>query len=161
MKDTRKVVTIVIFFIVFSIVAGYAAGYLVYKEYKKKTAILEREAKEKFEKLELSLKSLYGALENTMDENKIERKKALAVVEDIREGIGEWKKDQASIIAELKDTIKQLKVGKLTRMVENLQDDIDKFKMTVQDLDIKVDEVTRGEGAGLDNVDLGRISVKK
>ena len=51
----------------------------------------------------------------------------------------------------------------LTRVVENLQDDINKFKMTVQDLEAKLDEARDLKSAkeGIEGVDLGKISVKK
>ena len=49
-------------------------------------------------------------------------------------------------------------------MVENLQDDIAGFKMTMQDLDMKIDEVRDKKAnseTNLNSVNLGRISVKK
>ena len=58
-------------------------------------------------------------------------------------------------ISDLRGEIEDLKVNKLTRMVQNLEDEVVKFKMKMQDLDLKLDE-TRGV-----KVDLGKISIKK
>lgn len=164
MKNANAIITLLIFLIVASIAAGYAAGFFVYREYQQKTACLERQVEDRFGKVEDSLKDFYISLENAMDENKIERKKALAVVEKMKEDMEEWKKGYASAIAELGRTIENLKVERLTRMVENLQDNIDDFRMTMQDLDIKVEEV-RGARADSkidpNSIDLGKISVKK
>lgn len=164
MKSARVIIVLLVFLIIVSIAAGYLAGFFVYKEYKEKTAILEKQVKDRFGSVENNLKKLYATMENTMDENKIERKKALAVARDIKKGIEEWEKGYMATIVELKDIIDDLKVEKLTRRVENLQDDIAGFKMTMQDLDIKIDEVRDKKAnsrANLDSVNLGRISVKK
>lgn len=164
MKNAKVIIALLVFLIIISIAAGYLAGFFVYKEYKEKTAYLEKQAEDRFGRVESTLKKLYVTLKNTMDENKIERKKALAVVGDIKEGIKEWKRRHMATISELKEAIDDLKVEKLTRMVENLQDDIIGFKMTMQDLDIKIDEVRDKKAKSemnLNSVNLGRISVKK
>ena len=163
MKNAKVIITLLVFLIIVSIAAGYLAGFFVYKEYKERTAYLEKQAEVRFGSIENALKKLYVTLENTMDENKIERKKTLAVVGDMKEGIEGWKRGYAATIVELRETINNLKVEKLTRMVENLQDNISGFKMTMQDLDIKIDDVRDRKAnseTNLNSVNLGRISVK-
>src|SRR4030042_136648 len=99
MKNANTIIALLIFLIVISIAAGYAAGFFVYREYQQKTAYLERQAEDKFGKVEDNLRNLYITLENTVDENKVEREKALAVIEEIKGGIEEWKRGYASTIA--------------------------------------------------------------
>lgn len=164
MKNAKTIIALLIFFIIVSIAAGYAAGFFVYREYQQKTALLEREAAKKFSEVEEELKELYLALETSMDESKAEREKALAIIEGVKEGIEDWEKEYVLVLTELRETIDSLKVQKLTRMVENLQDDIDRFKVTMQDLDMEIDEVrgaNREPLRDIQGIDLGRISVKK
>lgn len=150
-----------------SIGAGYAAGYFVYKQYTTKTAEMERQAGLNYEKLQKELKDFYVTLENTIDENKIDRAQFVAHIEKIKEDLKGWEKGYRESLAGLQSEIENLKIDRLTYMVEKLQDDIQGFRMTVQDMDMQMDEV-RGAAADIRNlreqdlgIDLGRISVGK
>ncbi|NQT74927.1 MAG: hypothetical protein HQ566_00220 [Candidatus Omnitrophica bacterium] len=155
MKDAKSIITIIAISVVISIIAGYAAGFFVYREYKQKTAYLDEQARstmDKFGELEGGLKELYVSIENTVSENKMEREDLLSAIEKIKENLKEWERGYRTTLSELKGEIEDLKIGRLTRMVEKLQDEVDDFKMKMQDLELK-DEV--------EGVDLGKISVGK
>ena len=167
MKNAKLASGLLMMVIFFSIGAGYVAGYFVYTDYKEKTAYLDSRTKfaiGKFKKMEKDLKKLYIALENTADESKIETRKVLSRLEAINEDIGEWKSGYKTTVSKLRGDIDDLKVDKLTRMVDRLQRDINGFKMRVQDMDLKIDEA-RGTSPGIRkeaiNIDLGKISVGK
>ncbi|MFC1621324.1 hypothetical protein ACFL2G_03360 [Candidatus Omnitrophota bacterium] len=167
MKNAKLTSGLLIMVIFFSIGSGYIAGYFVYTDYKEKTAYLDsrtRFAIGKFEEMEKDLKKLYIALQDTADESKMETRKVLSRLEAISEDIGEWKSGYKATVSQLRGDIDDLKVGKLTRMVDRLQSDINGFKMKVQDMDLKIDEA-RGDGLGHRkealNIDLGKISVGK
>ena len=138
-----------------SLSAGYLAGSFVYKDYRRRTAYLEKETKDKFGKLENSLKDLYVTIDNTVDKNAIERKELLSKIEIIKEKIREWEAGYRKTLSELKAAMEEQGIEKLKRMVENLQEDMDRLEITAQDLDLKIDEVGRDK-----SVDLGKISVK-
>ena len=138
-----------------SLSAGYLAGSFVYKDYRRRTAYLEKETKDKFGKLENSLKDLYVTIDNTVDKNAIERKELLSKIEIVKEEIRKWEAGYRKTLSELKAAIEEQGIEKLKRMVENLQEDMDRFEITAQDLDLKIDEVGRDK-----SVDLGKISVK-
>jgi len=140
------------------VVLSYVAWFFIYVEYREKTVYFQNQALvalDKIENLEGNIKGLYVALENSKDENTLERKNLLFAMEDIKKGVKLWERKYIAAISELRGEVEALKVDKLTRMVENLEDEIVNFKVKVQDLDLKLDEA-RGV-----NVDLGRISVKK
>ncbi|MBU4313108.1 MAG: hypothetical protein KJ706_10400 [Candidatus Omnitrophica bacterium] len=167
MKDAKNVITLLIIIILISIAAGYGAGYFVYQDYKQKTAYFDEHTQltlNKFSELETNLKELYSNFESSIDENSVERKKVLSRIESMNEDIQEWKEGYNAVVSEIKGTIEEMKVDKLTRMVENLQDDVDEFELAVQDLNLKLDDangstVTKQRDGG--SVDLGRISVHK
>jgi len=155
MKNLKTMVTLLIVCALVSIAAGYIAGFFVYREYKQKTAYLDEQARstmDKFGELEGGLKELYVSIENTVSENKMEREDLLSAIEKIKENLKEWERGYRTTLSELKGEIEDLKIGRLTRMVEKLQDEVDDFKMKMQDLELK-DEV--------EGVDLGKISVGK
>ncbi len=155
MKDVKRIITIIAISISISIIAGYAAGFFVYREYKQKTAHLDEQARstmDKFGELDVNLKELYVSIENTVSENKMEREGLLAAIEKIKGYLKEWERGYRTTLSELKGEIEDLKIGRLTRMVEKLQDEVDDFKMKMQDLELK-DE--------MEGVDLGKISVGK
>ena len=154
MKSTKTITTLLIIGIFISIATAYIAGFFIYRDYKEKTAYLERLARNKFEELENNLKDLYITLENMIDEDKIEKQDLLSKLENIKEDIENWKEGYRVAISELRASLEDLKVEALTRMVEKMQDEINEFKTKIQDLDLKIDEV-KG------SVDLGRISVGK
>lgn len=166
MKDTKSLVTLLIIIILLSIAAGSVAGFFVYRDYKENSAYLSRRVQstmDKFGDLESNLKDLYVTLENTMDEGEIERKKVLSKIESIKEDVLGWESGYRAAILQLKAEIDNLKVGKLTRTVENLQDDVKSFKMKIQDLELKLDDARGNIESNKGNfkgVDLGRISVK-
>ncbi|MBU1147769.1 MAG: hypothetical protein KKD11_05390 [Candidatus Omnitrophica bacterium] len=167
MKDTKLMSGLLTMVIFFSIGAGYVAGYFVYTDYKERTAYLDSQARfaiGKFEDMEKDLKKLYITLQNTADEGKIETKKVLSRIETIKEDISEWESGYKTTVSNLRGDIDDLKVDKLTRMVERLQRDINGFKMRVQDMDLKIDEAS-GNALGIRkeaiNIDLGKISVGK
>lgn len=151
-----------------SIAAGYVAGFFVYRDYREKAAYLDSQtqfAMNKFGEMEGNLKELYVSLDNTVDKNSIEKKELLSKIEEMREDIKEWEIGYRATLLGLKKTIEGLNVDKLTRIVEKMQKDIDEFRVDVQDMGLKLDEVrgtdkvagsTKPEG-----VDLGKISVKK
>jgi len=152
MKNAKTIVTLLTVVIFASIAAGYAAGFFVYKEYQEKTRHLEEETRNSFRAMENSIKGLSIALEDTADQNRQERKEFLTRIEDMREGIKEWEATYKIALSELKGQVRSLKVNRLTRMVENLQSDIEEFKIKIQDMKLKED---------IEGVDLGKISVKK
>jgi len=156
MKNTGKtVVSLIIVILLVSIFAGYVAGFIIYKEYREKTKYYDMQAQftlDKFEKLESNLKDLYSTLSNTVDQNMIVRKKLLSTIKNMNDDIQDWKKGYGATLSDIRDEINDLEIGRLRRMVEKLQDDIDAFKMTIQDLELK-DE--------LKGIDLGKISVQK
>lgn len=159
MKNPKVIAGSLIFVILGSIVAGYVAGFFVYRDYRKKTAYFDKQAQfslDKFAEMQESLRDLYISLENTADKNNIEREELLSKVEIIKEDIKEWEKGYRSAIVELKEAVEDLRVDKLTRVVENLQDDINGFKVKIQDLELKIDDKKDGV-----KVDLGKISVGK
>jgi chromosome segregation ATPase len=134
-----------------SIGAGYVAGYFVYKQYTVKTAEMERQSSLNYEKLQKELKGFYVTLENTIDENKIDRARFEAHIEKIKEDLKGWEKGYRESLAGLQAEIEGLKVDRLAYMVEKLQEDMQSFKMTIQDMDMRMDDI-RG-------VDLGKIAV--
>jgi hypothetical protein len=165
MRDTRLIISLLITVIIFSIAAGYTAGFFIYRDYKEKAVYFDRQnqiAIDKFGALDENLKGLYTALENVADENKAEKKELLAKIEAIKEDTKEWEKGYRATLLELKETVEGLKMDQLTRIVENLQDEINEFKIKVQDLDLKLDE-TKGirstDKEETRGVDLGKISV--
>ena len=155
MKNIKRLVILLAVFILVSLSAGYLAGSFVYKDYRRRTAYLEKETKDKFGKLENSLKDLYVTIDNTVDKNAIERKELLSKIEIVKEEIRKWEAGYRKTLSELKAAIEEQGIEKLKRMVENLQEDMDRFEITAQDLDLKIDEVGRDK-----SVDLGKISVK-
>ncbi|MBU3959210.1 MAG: hypothetical protein KJ902_03475 [Candidatus Omnitrophica bacterium] len=156
MKNIKRLVILLAVFILVSLSAGYLAGSFVYKDYRRRTAYLEKETKDKFGKLENSLKDLYVTIDNTVDKNAIERKELLSKIEIVKEEIRKWEAGYRKTLSELKAAIEEQGIEKLKRMVENLQEDMDRFEITAQDLDLKIDEVGRDK-----SVDLGKISVKQ
>jgi len=154
MKDTKRLVSLLITIIFLSIAAGGVAGFFVYRDYKENTAHLGRRVQstmDKFGMLEDNLKDIYVTLENTMDESAIERKQVLDKIEAMKEGLRNWETEYRDAMLQLKADMDNLKVEKLTRTVENLRSDIRGFKMKMQDMELRMDD-TKG-------VDLGRISV--
>jgi len=167
MKDTKTIGTFLIVIIFMSIAAGYGAGYFVYRDYKQKAAYFDRQARltmDRFGELEGNLQELYSSLEISIDDSRVEGRRVLSSIESIKENIQEWKKGYNVSMSELRGTIEDMKVDKLTRMVENLQDDIDEFELAVQDLNLKLDN-TEGRIISRkvdgESVDLGKISVRK
>ncbi len=152
MKNAKTIITLLTVVIFASIAAGYAAGFFVYKEYQEKTRHLEEETQSRFRDIGNDLSDLYIALEDTTDQNRQEKKEFLTRIEDIREAIKEWEITYKTALSELRGQVKSLKVNRLTRMVENLQSDIEEFKIKIQDMELKED---------INGVDLGKISVKK
>lgn len=165
MKPSKIIMTFLIAIMLVSIGAGYVAGYLVYKQYSTRTAELERQTELKYGELQKGLKDFYVTLENTVDANRLDRAKFLAHIEKIKEDLKGWEKGYRQALADLKNEVEDLGVDRLTRMVEGLQNDVYGFKVTIQDLDLKLDEV-RGVATDLRSlreqdlgIDLGRISV--
>lgn len=152
MKNVKTIIVLLMIVVLISIAAGYVAGFYVYREYKEKTTYLEKQAQDKFGALEKDLRDLSVTLENTMEENKIGMEDVLSKAEVIKEEIEEWKKGYSTVISQLRAEIEDLKVGRLRRMVEKLQGEIDGFKVKIQDMELK-DEMNA--------VDLGKISVEK
>ncbi|MBU0759128.1 MAG: hypothetical protein KKC66_03305 [Candidatus Omnitrophica bacterium] len=166
-KKGNTIVGVLILIILVSIAAGYGAGYFVYKDYKRKTAEMETQAEKKYGKIQEDIKGFYVKLENTMDENRMERAKFLAYIEKTKEDLKGWERGYRQSLADLKDEIEGLKIDRLSHMVENMQDDVAGFRMSIQDLDLKLDEV-RGVAADMKNlreqdlgIDLGKIFVGK
>jgi len=166
-KEGNTIVRILIMIMLASIAAGYGVGYFVYKDYKRKTVEMETQAEKKYGNIQEDIKDFYVKLENAMDENRMERAKFLAYIEKTKEDLKGWERGYRQSLVDLKNEIEGLKVDRLTHMVENMQDDVVGFKMTIQDLDLKLDEV-RGVAADMKNlreqdlgIDLGRISVGK
>ncbi|MBU3911540.1 MAG: hypothetical protein KKD90_03035 [Candidatus Omnitrophica bacterium] len=167
MKQGHTITRFLIVILLVSMVGGYGVGYFVYKEYKQKTSDMEKQTEQKYGKIQDDMKNFYIRLENAMDENRMERAKFLASIEKTKEDLKSWERRYRQSLADLKGEIEGLKIDKLTYMVENLQDDVIGFKMTIQDLDLKLDEV-RGAAADMRSlreqdlgIDLGRISVGK
>ncbi len=162
-EKTKTIFILSIVIISLSIISGYLAGYYIYKEHKEKAAYLDEQIQSilyRFGRIENDLIGLYSDL----DENKIERKKVLLKLEDIRGDIEEWKNGYKTTVLRLRSSIEDMKVDRLTRTVERLQDEINRFKMMVQDLDMKIDSSRAqaiGSGLDINSIDLGRISVKK
>lgn len=167
MKEAKAVVILLAVVVFISIAAGYGAGFFVYKDYKQKTAHLDKQAQltlDKFGELGNNLKKLHSGFENSMEDRRVEREKLLSMIESINEDINEWKEGYKATISEIKGTMDDMKVGKLTRMVENLQGDVDEFEMAVQDLNLKLDaanEKVITTGQQDNSIDLGKISVRK
>lgn len=148
-----KVTLLTVTFIL--IIGAYIAGFFVYMEYRHKSAYFARQSQftmDKFRELEEGLKKLHIALEDTIYENKTGRKLALSNIENIKDDIKNWKKEDRITLSELRDTIEGLKVDNLKRMVERLQANIEDFKLALQDFRFKQD---------LEGVDLGKISIEK
>jgi hypothetical protein len=165
MRDTRLIISLLITIIIFSIAAGYTAGFFIYRDYKEKTVYFDRQNQisiGKFEALDENLKGLYTTLENVKDENKIRKKELFAKIEAIKENIKDWERGYRGALLELRETVEELKIDRLTRMVENLQGEINEFKLKVQDLDLKLDEAKKAKSIDKEEtmgVDLGKISV--
>lgn len=152
MKSVKAIITLVAVVIFVSIAAGYIAGFFVYKEYRERTAYLEEQVSNKFNSLEEDVKELYISLGNRVDKNRIEMREILSKADSIKEGIEDWKRKYKTSISELRRSIDDLKVDRLTKMVENLQAELNEYKIKLQDLELK------DEAQG---VDLGKISVEK
>ena len=167
MKDAKNIIVLLIVVVLASIACGYAAGFIVYKDYKQKAAYFDEQAQQsldKFSKLEGNLKDIYITLESTIDENKIDRKGLLSAMEEVKKDIKSWERGYGIALTELKESMENLKVERLTRIVENMQDDISGFKMKIQDLELKLDESAGRARVHVQDgkdIDLGRISVKK
>ena len=162
--NEKRIAKLLVVIILSSIVCGYGAGFFIYRQHKEKIAYFDKQtrfASDKFAELEDNLKDVYTALENTLDENKIERKELLLKVGSIKEAIGDWQEGYRVAISTLKAEVKNLRVGKLTRMVENMQSDIDGFKMKVQDLELKLDDAKGNVLGASRDVSLGKISVRR
>lgn len=165
MKKGNIILMFLIAVIVLSIAAGYLAGYLVYKEYKLRTSEFERQVELKYSKLETNLKDFYVRLENTVDENRADRKKFLEHIEKMKNDLKGWESSYREALSELENNIEDLKVDRLNAMVEKLENEVHQFKMSLQDMDLKMDEV-RGIAADTKKlreqdlgIDLGTISV--
>ncbi|MFC1624526.1 hypothetical protein ACFL28_04365 [Candidatus Omnitrophota bacterium] len=167
MKDEKSRVKIWVIIIFFLIGGGYIQSFFAYKGYQENLREERQFTMDKFDELDDSLKGFSVTFRNEMDESKIEREKVLSKMEDVKDDIQGLKTGYKTAVSELKATIKDLKINMLTRVVENLQDDIDEFKMTVQDLEAKLDEARGGTKdlkaakEGIEGIDLGKISVKK
>lgn len=167
MKDTKTIVTFLTVIIFMSIATGYVTGYFVYRGYKQKTAYLDKQARlttDRFGELEGNLQELYSSLEGSIDDSRVERRRVLSSIESIKEDIQEWKKGYNVRMSELRWAMEDMKVDKLTRMVENLQDDIDEFELAIQDLNLKLDDTEGRTISGKvdgESVDLGKISVRE
>lgn len=159
-KNAKTMGTLLIFVILGSIVAGYVAGFSVYRDYREKTAYFDRQVQitlDKFMEMQDNMNGLYTSLENTVDKNNIAREELVSKLEAIKGDIREWEREQHDAVVELKEAMDGLKVDKLARMVENLQGDVNGFKLKIQDLELKIDD--KKESAV--KVDLGKISVGK
>ena len=124
MNTSKKISSLLIGIMLASIGAGYAAGYFVYKQYTVKTAEMERQSGLNYEKLQKELKEFYVTLENTIDENKMDRARFTEHIEKIKEDLKGWEKGYRESLAGLQTEIENLKVDRLTYMVEKLQEDI-------------------------------------
>ena len=169
MKGRKITSTILIIIIGIAVAAGYVAGFFVYMEYKQKIAYFDRKTQlaiSKFEGLEGELKEAYTTLLNTMGKNKTERELLLSKIRVIQEEVQDWKKHYSLSVSALEGKIEGLKVDRLKLTVENLEDDIHRFKTAIQDLDFKIDESKRLRADlqikkdNTEEVDLGRILVK-
>ncbi len=167
MKDTKTIITFLTVIIFMSIATGYIAGYFVYRGYKQKTAYFDKQARltmGRFRELEGNLQELYSGLERSIDNSRLERRRVLSSIESIKEDIQGWKKGYNVSMSELRGAVEDMKVDRLTRMVENLQGDIDEFELAVQDLNLKLGDI---EGRTISrkrdgkSVDLGKISIRK
>ena len=155
-EKTNSRLLIIIVFVLVAI--GYIIGFFLYMEHKQKTEYYQGQAQaaiDKIEKLEKNLKGFFISLENTRDKYRLEREDLSSTVGYIKKDIKEWEKKYMTAISELREEIEDLKINRLTRMVENLEDEIVKFKMKVQDIDLKLNEGTSAD------IDLGKISVKQ
>ncbi len=155
MKNTRLLLILTGAVMFAAIFAGYYAGILYYKEYQRKSAYFDKKIT-KVSELEKSLGDLYHSLENAEDEKEMDKKEILSKIEEIRHEIRSWQVEQRAAIADLRSGMDELKVDRLERLVLNLREEMNEFRMSVQDLNIKVDEIEKEK-----SVDLGRISVTK
>lgn len=142
------VIWIIILFILIS--GGYALGFFFYNDYKEDFNRYTQITAEKFEEAKNDLKELSIAFENTRDKNEMEKAKLLSEIELLREEVQNLKREYAAAVSEVKRTIDDLGIDRLTRMVENLQDNVEGFRITIQDLKLKEEAKS---------IDLGRISV--
>ncbi|MFC1666294.1 hypothetical protein ACFL0P_00290 [Candidatus Omnitrophota bacterium] len=166
MKSAKIIITLLIVVVLASIAAGYAAGFFVYRQYKEKAVYFDKQVQltmDKFGGIESNLDELYSAL----DKGKMERENALSKIEKIKEDLQGWKKGYGATLSGLRNAIDDLKVDRLRMAVEGLKGDINDFKMTMQDFDLKLDEYRgktvnlRADGENVKSVDLGKISVRK
>lgn len=142
------VIWIIIVFIL--IAGGYALGFFFYTDYKEDLDKYTHFTIEKFEEAKNDLKGLTTIFENARDKNEIEKEKLLSEIARIKEEAQNLKNEYKASLSELKRTIEDLGIDTLTRKVENLQDNVDGFKLTLQDLKLKEEAMS---------VDLGKISV--
>ncbi|MBU1852792.1 MAG: hypothetical protein KJ957_01950 [Candidatus Omnitrophica bacterium] len=159
--ENKKITVILLAIIAGLITAGYAVGFFIFMDYRQKTIYLDKQTQvaiERFEAIESSLQKLSMNLENTIDKNRLQKEDLLAEIEVIEGEMHDWKNGCGTILSEIKGQIDELEIDRLTRRVENIQDDINKFKTEIQDLDLKIDDTRRDVKF---NVDLGKISVKK
>lgn len=152
MDNAKIKITLWIFIIFVLIAGGYILGFFAYKEYEENFNRQAEFTLNKFENLENNLKKFSTTFENTLDKNKIERKKALSQMQNIKEALKDVENKYKAALSEMRMEIEGLRVDRLTAMVENMQQDINELKKDIQDLEIKED--AKG-------VDLGRISVEK
>ncbi len=162
-KGMLKISIVVLFAL---LIATYVMGYFIYNDYKEKTLYLDSQAQlamDKFKKLEEGVKDIDIALSSATDENKIEMRKVLSQLESMQEILKDWKAGYNRAVSDLKGEISDLKVSRLRRRMEKLQDEIDEFKMAMQDWDLKIYDDNRAltYREGIEGVDLGKISVKK
>lgn len=152
MDNTKVKVTIWIVIMSILIASGYILGFFAYKDYEENFNRQVEFTLNKFENLENNLRNFSITFENAIDKNKIERKQAVSQIQSIKENFKDLENKYNTALSEIRREIENLKVDRLTAVVENLQNDINELKKQIQDLEIKED---------VKGVDLGKISVEK
>jgi len=160
MEQVKSNVTIWIIIILLLIGGGYALGFLAYNDYEEGLSDQSRLTMDKFEELDKGLKEFSLTFEDTLDKNRIARGEVASQIGSLKEDFQVLKNAYKNAVLELRETVRHMEINRLTRKIENLQEDINKFRVEMQDLDLKVNEV-RGGGPHPADVDLGKISVGK
>ncbi len=164
--DNKGILKLSIMVLFALLIGTYVIGYFMYKDYSEKTAYLNDQAQlatDRFKEMEDGMRDIDVVLSNATDENKIEIRKMLSQLDSMQGILKDWETEYNKTVSDLKGEISDLKVSRLRRRMEKLQDEIDGFKMAMQDWDLKIYDDNRAltYKEGIEGVDLGKISVKK
>jgi len=145
--------------IVLAIIIGYIAGFIIYNDYRQKTLYFNKQTEailDRFCELGEKLKDLYSAIESSINRDAQQKEDIFARIESIRKDVKNLEELYTPTLLELKETMDTAKIQRMSMMIESLKEDMDSFKVRMQDIDLRLDMIDK---EGIPGVDLGRISI--